>query len=413
MEGHALASGVRAGSTCAMKRILVLSLAYYPHVGGAEVALKELTSRMPDIAFDIVTRRWSRDEKLEEPGESENVRIVRIDCGPGRFGKAWFQFAAARKAKQLHGKKPYDALWAIMAHSAGIPAGIVKAVFPDLPYLLTLQEGDPPAHIERVMRPFGPLFRQAFRRADALQAISTFLADWGKKMGFQGQPVVIPNGYSTVWFSTIGAENQNRQDYWRQHQLNMSDSQKILVTTSRLVRKNAIDDVIRAMSLIDKTIDAHFMIFGDGPERQSLQTLAEELGIKERVHFLGEISNTKVAPALRASDIFVRPSRSEGMGNSFIEAMAAGLPVIATQEGGIADFLFDAKRNPDKEPTGFAVDVDSPEQIAAAVKEILANPSRTAQVVGNARTMVQERYDWDHVAGQMRDLFNGFLGTVQ
>jgi glycosyltransferase involved in cell wall biosynthesis len=106
---------------------------------------------------------------------------------------------------------------------------------------------------------------------------------------------------------------------------------------------------------------------------------------------------------LQACDIFIRPSRSEGMGNSFVEAMAAGLPVIATQEGGISDFLFDAKKNPDKSTTGWAVDRDSPEQIADAVKDIIANPEKVARVVATAKKMAFEKYDWDIIARDMRE----------
>ncbi len=79
---------------------------------------------------------------------------------------------------------------------------------------------------------------------------------------------------------------------------------------------------------------------------------------------MGQAGYAQLPDALAACDIFIRPSRSEGMGNSFIEAMAAGLPVIATQVGGLSDFIYDAKRNPGKEATAWAVDPDSPEQIA-------------------------------------------------
>jgi glycosyltransferase involved in cell wall biosynthesis len=106
---------------------------------------------------------------------------------------------------------------------------------------------------------------------------------------------------------------------------------------------------------------------------------------------------------LKASDIFIRASRSEGMGNSFVEAMAAGLPVIATQEGGIADFLFDARRNPGVPSTGFAVDKDSPEQIAKTIEEILAHPEQVKAVTAVAKRMVIEKYDWDLIARDMQE----------
>lgn len=83
--------------------------------------------------------------------------------------------------------------------------------------------------------------------------------------------------------------------------------------------------------------------------------------------------------------------------------MAAGLPVIATQEGGIADFLFDAKRNPEKPTTGWAVDKNSPEQIAQAVEAILAHTEQTQKVVENAKRMVKEKYDWDLITKDIRE----------
>ena len=139
------------------------------------------------------------------------------------------------------------------------------------------------------------------------------------------------------------------------------------------------------------------------PEEEALKSLASELGMSGRVRFEGYVGHKDIPLMLKACDIFIRPSRSEGMGNSFIEAMAAELPVIATQEGGISDFLFDEKRNPDKPTTGWAVGKDSPEQIATAVKDITARPEKVKDVVAIAKKMVTEKYDWDIIARDMRE----------
>jgi glycosyltransferase involved in cell wall biosynthesis len=125
-------------------------------------------------------------------------------------------------------------------------------------------------------------------------------------------------------------------------------------------------------------------------------------GVENCVHFLGQIGHTDLPKYLKACDIFIRPSRSEGIGNSFVEAMAAGLPVIATQEGGIADFLFDPERNPEKQSTGFAVDANSPEQIAERVRWILEHPIEVSAIGATARKMAFEKYDWDLIATDMR-----------
>lgn len=267
-----------------------------------------------------------------------------------------------------------------------------------VPYLLTLEEGDPWEHMFNrwFILPFRPLLAYGFRHASEVQAISTFLAEWAKRIGFPGTPIVIGNGVDIAHFASNRVEKKSDVIF--------------LVTTSRLVHKNAIDDVIRSLALLPEHI--HFLIYGIGPDEMMLKNLAEKLDVVSRVHFAGQISHADLPSALAACDIFIRPSRSEGMGNSFIEAMAARLPVVATQEGGIADFLFDAKRNPGKETTGWAVDTDSPEQIAEAVKEILENTEQTARVIANAKKLVEEKYDWNFIAPRVRELFQKVMNIT-
>jgi glycosyltransferase involved in cell wall biosynthesis len=271
-----------------------------------------------------------------------------------------------------------------------------------VPYILTLQEGDPWEHMfsRWFIVPFRPLIYFGFRNASKIQAISMHLAVWAKRMGSLCHVEVIPNGFDVFWFNT-NLSGQDRASFWSNHQ-SVNSNDAILITTSRLVKKNAIDTVIQALPLLT---NVSFVILGEGKEDVALKMLAIRLGVADRVYFFGSVNNSTVIQYLHSSDIFIRPSRSEGMGNSFIEAMAAGLPVIATQEGGIADFLFDAKRNPDKETTGWAVDVDSPEQIAEVVQDILAHPEQVARVRANALALVKEKYDWNLIATQMRALF--------
>lgn len=390
------------------KRILIFSLAYHPHVGGAEIAIKEITDRIADIEFHLVTLRFSPEDPKEEVLEKVHVYRVPALWGIGRFGylsKIFFVTAGALKAVQLHREKKFDGVWAMMTFML-FPTLVARLFGLRVPYAVTLQDGDPFEYVfERwYIKPFVPMLRYGFRHAHTVTAISTHLAQWAKRLGYKKEPLVIPNGYDTAWFSNVGEQEQNRAVYWRkQHGLEVTPTTTILVTTSRLVHKNAIDTVIKAVALLPNEI--HFAIFGKSEKSEKedeLKKLVTEVGVQDRVHFCGEIKNTAVAYALRASDIFIRPSRSEGMGNSFIEAMAAGLPVIATQVGGISDFLFDSTRNPDKEPTGFAVDVDSPAQIARQVEYILSNPDSVARVIENAKRMVAQRYAWTTIAKDMQ-----------
>lgn len=391
------------------KKILIFSLAYYPkHIGGAEVAIKEITDRLSleQYEFHLICNRY--DATLPVTEKIGTVTVHRIGFTkrgptmvdlrklPLHLNKLFYQWTAFFEARKLHKEHHFDGIWAMMAHSCGVPAGRFKKTFPEVKYLLTLQEGDKPEDIERKMRVFGPLFDDAFLLADSVQVISSFLGRWAKKRGFAGEPILVPNAVDTAHF-TRGYEDNMRREVRRE--LGVADTDTLLVTTSRLVHKNAVDDVIRALALLPETVK--FVVFGVGPDEEKLRALTHELSLDDRVLFRGQIGHDVMPKYLTACDVFIRPSRSEGMGNSFVEAMAAELPVIATQEGGITDFLFDEKRNPDKETTGWAVDANSPEQIKQAVEDILGRPEKVAVVTATAKAMAVEKYDWNLIAKRM------------
>lgn len=395
-----------------MKRVLIFSLAYYPDfIGGAEIAIKEITDRIgpSDIVFHLITLRF--DANAPKQSQEGNVIVHRVGWGrrgaraaqtftlPFYLSKIFFVPLAAIKAWRLHRAQPFDGLWAMMSYML-FPIVLLRMLGVKIPYALTLQEGDP---FERVFArwyilPFKPLLVFGFRRASVVQAISEFLAAWARKFGYAGQVEVIPNAVDVAHFSRTYPADELRT---LKEKFKKKEEDIFLITTSRLVEKNAVDQVIRALPQLSPAV--RFLVLGTGPDEVALRVLAREIGVAERVHFLGQIDHGELPKYLRISDIFIRPSRSEGMGNSFIEAMAAGLPVVATQEGGIADFLFDAKRNPERSTTGWAVDKDNPEQVAEAVKEILAHPEETKKVIAAAKQMVRERYDWTLIARNMRE----------
>lgn len=393
------------------KRILIFSLAYYPkHVGGAEVALKEITDRVTpgEIEFHMVTLRF--DSTLPKTEKIGNVLVHRIGFSkpnpsmtdlkkfPLHLNKFLFQFLAALKAGSLHRKYRYDGIWAMMAHACAVPAGIFKTFHPSVPYLLTLQEGDPLDHIKRTMRPVYPLFVRGFKKADALQAISNFLARWGKEMGFRGDVRVIPNAVDTKHFSR---EYPAAELDALKTKLGKKEGDVFIITTSRLVPKNAVGDVIESLRFLPERY--RFLILGIGPLEAGLKAQVERLGLDERVLFLGQVDHTEMPKYLKVSDIFTRPSLSEGMGNSFVEAMAASLPVVATQAGGIADFLFDPDRNPGKPPTGLAVDPRDPEALARQFLRLTEDKRLRDGIVANARALAFAEYDWDKIARAMRE----------
>ncbi len=381
-----------------MKRILVFSLAYFPKpVGGAEVALKEIAERNRDIEFHIVTQRFDTALACEE--RAGNIVVHRVGAGSGFLAKALYLPRAAHVALRLHRSQPFDAAWAMMSYMT-VPLMLMRLGGVRIPYAITLQEGDSYGHVfgRLRVRILMPLLRRAFCNATAISAISNFLAEWARSIGFSGEVRVIPNGVDAARFDA--SIPQPLIDEVKD-ELGKKMGDVLLITTSRLVKKNAVDDVISALPLLPENV--HFVVLGIGPEETALKRLAQKRGVTERVCFLGHVAHEDLPKYLKAAEIFIRPSRTEGMGNSFIEAFAAGLPVITTQEGGLTDFIFDEKRNPGEPVTAWAVDKDAPEQIADAVKEIMAKPEKVRAVVATARAIAKEKYDWDSIANRMRD----------
>lgn len=386
------------------RRVLVFSFAYYPRfVGGAEVAVKEITDRIDekDIEFDLIALRISSDlPRFERIG---NVNVHRIgfsaktskspDSLPWHLhlNKYLYPFLAASKAELLHKTKKYDAVWAIMANYSGFAALFFKLFHVSVPMILTLQEGDPIDYIKRQVRFVYPIWKLIFAKADLIQAISRYLGDFGRSMGASCPVEIVPNGVDLSRFTLCGTAFDRQKV---RENLGFSPDDTVLVTTSRLVVKNAVGDVIRSLPHLPASVK--FLIAGIGYQEEELKALARDLDVADRVRFLGFVDHKDMPPYLWASDIFIRPSLSEGLGNSFIEAMAAGLPVIATNVGGIPDFL-------SNKATGLFCGVSDPHDIANKVGIYMRDSALRAEIVDNARRMAIERYDWDRVARDMKE----------
>src|SRR3989344_2366747 len=198
-------------SSMSNKRVLIFSIAYEPFVGGAEVAVKEITNRIFDMEFDMVTMRFNKSHpKFEKVG---NINVYRVGNNASYLNKILF----VPRAVLFAWRKKYGLYWCIMTYML-FPAVLAGRA----PYILTLQDGDP---FERVFNrwfivPFKPLLSHGMRNAKKVQAISKFLAKWSGRE----DALVIPNGVDLEKFQNPKPKTQNPNEI-------------ILITTSRLTEK--------------------------------------------------------------------------------------------------------------------------------------------------------------------------------
>lgn len=351
-------------------RILVLSTAYLPLIGGSELAIHHIAQQLEGYDFDLITKRYSDDAPAVE--QLGRIRVFRV-----RSPKILLPLAIAYTAFRLSLRHSYVLIHAYQASQAAGGAWLVKFFKCRTPLIITIQEGKNLEHQHFMTRGIRSVI---LRRADAVTAISEYLAAFARR--HTDAPVsVIPNG--VLIRDIVHVENPD----------------PTILTVSRLVPKNNVEAVIRAFAIVRRSVtNARLAIVGDGPLRPKLEELANQLGVREATDFRGTVPHDQLGIVYAAADVFVRPSLSEGLGSVFLEAMAARVPVVASFVGGIPDIVHDRQ-------TGLVCDPRKPDDIARRIVTLLQDRPLRDAIVERADRMVREQYDWKIIAAQMDTVY--------
>ncbi|MFZ6030163.1 MAG: glycosyltransferase family 4 protein [Chloroflexota bacterium] len=186
-----------------------------------------------------------------------------------------------------------------------------------------------------------------------------------QEYGLVGPYTVIPTGIELSRFEGGENGNQVRQVYgWR-------DDDVLMVSVGRLAKEKNWELLLQVVALMTDMPHLHLALIGDGPECHNLQRLAAELGIAGQVSFVGEVPFDEVPAFLKAADFFAFASVTETQGLVTVEAMAAGLPVVAIDASGTRDIVQDGVQ-------GFLV-ADDPQAFAQGIRRLLADAARFAE----------------------------------
>lgn len=361
--------------------IVIVTTAFAPFLGGAEVAVQEIIRHLSgQFRFTVVTARMNKDLAHEDVWES--ARVIRVGWGTG-LDKLWLIAIFPWYAWKLKHQSGAELVWAIMASYAGA-AACAASTANILPYALTLQEGDDLPRVEQRVRWGAWFFRQIFVRARGVHTIADFLAVWAQKLGARVQPVVIPNGVSCEAFQMTEEERRRfRTEVRNEYQIPVAAP--VVLSVSRLVKKNGIGDLIDALQQLQ---DTHLLLVGDGALFEELH--ARALPIAERIHFLGTRQQHELRRIAAAADIFCRPAHSEGQGIVFLEALCMRLPVVATTVGGIPNVITHGEH-------GLLVAPHSSGAIAQALYELTHDHERYA-ALQRAGTEHVKQFSWNLLA---------------
>ncbi|NGZ75690.1 glycosyltransferase family 4 protein [Saccharibacillus alkalitolerans] len=290
---------------------------------------------------------------------------------------------------RLRLQKPYDL---IHAHHP-IAALAMKTVFPDTPVLQTIHssyerelilngkiEENGPEH-----RFLTSVYRELEAKTDQLITVSdAFRRYMGTYIEYPERVKIMPNGYDERRFKPVPHENEVPQ----------------LMAVCRLVPAKGLDVLLRACArLKERNIPYVLHLIGDGPSRQDLERLAQELGVYDDTIFYGYTLHPE--EFMPFFDIFVLPSRAEAFGSVFAEAALCCLALVGTSVGGVPEQI-------EHGVNGLLVPPDDPEALAEALEQVIGDPAYRYELARTACEKAKAQYSLNRVAIELKRMYLGY-----
>lgn len=365
-------------------KILILNSEYPPVGGGAANASAHIARLLAQRGNEVllITSQYG---DLPAEQTCDGVQVLR---GPTRrkhadrstaFEQVLFILGASFRSLQRMRRFRPDVTFAFFGLPSGAVAWLLKVLL-GIPYVVSLRGGDVPG-----FRPYDfwlyhkiavPWLHPIWRDASAVVANSRGLYDLAKAFDSSVDITIVPNGVDAEEFQPIDRD-------W---------SSPRLLSVGRVVYQKGYDVALRALSGL-KDLPWEWNIVGDGPHLPTLRRMSQEYGLADRVHLLGWSSVDQVKKQYASANLFVHPSRHEGMPNAMLEAMACGLPVIATHIAGNEELVLEGE-------TGTLVPVEDPDALREALRLLILEPERRRGMALAGRRRVERMFGWMPVAEQ-------------
>lgn len=362
--------------------------------GGGGVATRDVAVELAKRHEVVVLTSGASDLAPEET--VDGVRLVRVPVW-GRHARSHASFLSMitfwpignRTGLELLEREQFDVINTWFAIPSG-PTGTRLAKQAGVPHVLTMAGGDIYDPSKWYTPDKNPVLAHVVKRvlnaADAHVAVSTDLAKRAKEIYGFDRPIDV---------ISLGAVPGN-VDAVPRSELGLDDDAVYMITVGRLVRRKNLARLLDAMAQVQSE-KLHLLIVGDGPEKDNLAAQATRLGLAERVHLKGFVSEVDKLRLLQAADIFTLPSLHEAFGIVYIEGMLAGLPVIAAKPGGQEDYLREGV-------TGHLVDREDTHALKDAIQRLVDDPE-TRQAMGRAARAEAETFTPARTAANYEALF--------
>lgn len=378
-------------------RILIINSEYPPIGGGAGNASANLARCFANSGHQVavVTARFGDSPVLEETGGLAVHRISAFRHRQDRSGPleqlTFFIAASLRVPGLVHKFRPQS----ILAFF-GVPSGAVAWMLHkryQIPYVVSLRGGDVPGFrpydFRLYHRLIAPLLRVIWKAAGAVVANSRGLQHLAQNFDSSVDISIIPNGVDA-------AEYEDHQRAW---------SPPRLLSVGRVVYQKGLDLALEALAGL-RDLEWSWSIAGDGSQAPFLHERTRQLGLEDRVHFLGWQQREQLTTCYREANIFLFPSRHEGMPNAVLEAMASGLPVVATRIAGNEELVLDGV-------TGKLVNAEDVLALKGSLHQLMIDPGLRERMGLAARLRVERYYSWESAANEYLKILQQPLNSLE
>jgi len=371
-------------------RVVMISHGYYPRIGGVERQLAAIIPLLQarGVEPSILTRRLRGTQPFEMVG---GVPVYRLPVpGPKPVASLTFTLAALPLIKRLNP----DLIHAHELISPATTAIAARKLF-GIPVVATVHGSGLSSDVLRLKRRFlGKIRLRVLCREIAAFCVISAVID--RELAAEGVPVKkripIPNGVDTERFTPLDPAEKNKL---RSH-LDLPVDASLAIFVGRLVPEKRVDLLTSIWSSVRETVPrARLLIVGSGPEEFVLKHKAND-----GILFLG--SQADVTPYLQAADLFVLPSAAEGLSLALLEALACGLPVIATSVGGNPEVIHHLE-------TGWLTPPNDPLALTEAIITLLEDEKLQSKLRENARAHAVQNYSLVKMADRLVDLYRQVL----
>ena len=239
--------------------------------------------------------------------------------------------------------------------------------------------------------------RWLLMKSDALTTISNYSASLIKE-------ILPPSAESKIKIIPFAQAIEVKEKRWEEGKRTIPQ----ILFVGRLVERKGVDYLIRAFAEVRKEIPAFLTIVGDGKEREKLENLAKELGIRESIRFTGFVSSPDLERYYETCDLFILPAifdrngDTEMLGVVLLEAMSYKKPVIASNVGGIPDIVKNYQ-------TGVLVPEKSIEELRKAIIELLGNENLRKELGESGYRFIKEKFSWERITTQLKNLYQTLI----